>query len=53
MKKYCIFPDQSRFELHKNLSILDITDSQTLVAYVDEEAGSQVLWVPNDFITND
>ena len=48
--KALLFPDQTKFDLHKTLSILDVTDSQTLVAYMDDEAGAQVLWVPNEFI---
>lgn len=47
MKKYCIFPDQSQFELH---SVLDVCETQTCIAYIDEEAGTQILWVPNEFI---
>lgn len=54
MKKYCTFPDQTTFELHNTMSILDVTESQTCVAYIDpndEQAGAQVLWVPSEFIT--
>jgi len=49
MKKYCTFPDQSKFEIH---SILDVTETQTYICYYDENI-AQVLWVTNDFITND
>lgn len=49
MKKYCVFPDQSKFELH---SILDVSETHTCIAYYDDNL-PQILWVPNDFITND
>lgn len=50
--KALIFPDQTRIDLHQTLSILDVSDSQTLVAYMDKEAGAQILWVPNDFLVD-
>lgn len=46
MKKYCIFPDQSKVEIQ---SILDVSGDQTCICYISEEL-PQVLWVPNDFI---
>ena len=51
--KTLIFPDQTKIDLHQTLSILDIADGQSLVAYLDKEAGAQVLWVPNDFIVDE
>lgn len=53
MKKYCTFPDQTTFH---TMSILDVTENQTCVAYIDpndKQAGAQVLWVPNEFITTE
>ena len=49
MKKYCVFPDQSKFEIN---SILDTSESYTCIAYYDDNL-PQILWVPNDFISND
>lgn len=49
MKKYCIFPDQSKFEIH---SILDVNENQTYIVYYEENI-PQMLWVPNEFINND
>ena len=49
IKKYCVFPDQSKIQLH---SILDTNDTQTLICYHNENE-PQILWVPNDFITNE
>ena len=49
MKKYCVFPDETKIELH---SILDVTDTQTYICYYDENI-PQTLWVPNDFLSND
>jgi hypothetical protein len=46
MKKYCIFPDQSKFPIH---SILDVFENQSCIAYYDEDI-VQILWVPNEFV---
>lgn len=50
--KALIFPDQTRFDLHQTLSILDVSEGQKLVAYIDKEAGTQILWVPDEFIVD-
>lgn len=49
MKKL-VFPDQTEINIHETMSILDKQDNQSLVAYSDAQAGTQVLWVSNDFI---
>lgn len=49
MKNHCVFPDQSKFEVH---SILDRVGDQTCISYFSEEV-PQILWVPNDFIISD
>jgi hypothetical protein len=49
MKKYCTFPDQSKFEIN---SILDVRENQTCIAYYDENI-LQILWVSNDFIVKE
>jgi hypothetical protein len=49
MKKCCIFPDQTKIEIH---SILYVTENQTHICYYDENL-PQVLWIPNDFLVND
>lgn len=50
MKNYCIFPDCTEIELHDTLSVIDQSQEQVCIAYIDKEAGSQVLWVPKEFI---
>jgi|LakMenE01Jun11ns_1017448.scaffolds.fasta_scaffold9891178_3 hypothetical protein len=49
MKKYCTFPDQTKFQVH---SILDKDESHTYICYYYENI-QQILWVPNDFLSND
>lgn len=49
MKKYCTFPDQTKVEIS---SILNLDDTHTYICYYYENI-AQVLWVRNDFITND
>jgi hypothetical protein len=49
MKNHCVFPDQSKVEVH---SILDRVGDQTCISYFHEEV-PQILWVPNDFIVSD
>ena len=51
MKKL-VFPDQTEINMHETMSILDKQSDQTLVAYLDAQAGTQVLWVPNDFVVD-
>ena len=51
MKRYCVFPDQTEIELHPTLSLIEIQDEQVHIAYLDEVAGVQSLWVPKEFIT--
>lgn len=47
--KKIIFPDNSSFAIH---SIFDVCEGYTQVCYLDCEV-PQVVWVPNEFITND
>lgn len=51
MKKL-VFPDQTEISTEQNFKIIDYTSDQFCVTYMDEEAGEQQLWVPNDFIIN-
>jgi hypothetical protein len=51
--KTLVFPDQTKIDSLQTLSILDVAEEQSLVAYQDKEAGAQVLWVPNDFIVDE
>lgn len=50
MKRYCIFPDQTEIELDQKLSLLETQNDQVCIAYTDELAGVQTLWVPKEFI---
>jgi hypothetical protein len=51
IKKYCTFPDQTKVKI---TSILDVSETYTCIAYDDgDENLPQILWVPNDSITND
>jgi hypothetical protein len=45
-----LFPDHTEINCHQTFSILDVAEGQSLVAYLDKEAGLQTLWVPNDFV---
>jgi hypothetical protein len=47
--KKVTFPDSTTFPIH---SIFDVFEGYTQVCYFDSEL-PQILWVPNDFITND
>jgi hypothetical protein len=49
INKFCEFPDATKFQIH---SILDVTDTHTHICYYDENL-PQILWVPNDFLSND
>lgn len=49
MKKYCLFPDQTKVEIQ---SIFDVSEGYTNICYISEEL-PQVLWVPNDFVINE
>ena len=46
IKKFCVFPDYTEFQLK---SILDKQDTQSCVCYYHEDT-IQTLWVPNDFV---
>jgi hypothetical protein len=52
MMKALIFPDQTKIDRNQTFSILDVAEGQSLVAYLDKEAGLQTLWVPSDFIVD-
>jgi hypothetical protein len=47
--KTITFPDSSSFPVH---SIFDVWENQTQVCYIDDNL-PQILWVPNNYITND
>ena len=47
--KKVTFPDSTAFPIH---SIFDVCEGYTQVCYFDTDL-PQILWVPNDFITND
>lgn len=51
MKKL-VFTDQTEISTEQNFKVIDFTRDQFCVTYTDEEAGEQLLWVPNDFIIN-
>ena len=48
IKKFCIFPDYTEFQLQ---SILDKGDTQSCVCYYHEDT-LQTLWVPNEFVAD-
>lgn len=45
-KKYCVFPDQSKFEI---VSLIETNEVQTHLVYKDGN-DTQELWVPNDYV---
>lgn len=47
--KKCTFPDLTAFPIH---AIFDVNAASTLVCYYNEET-PQIVWVPNEFISND
>lgn len=49
MKKYCVFPDQSKIKIH---SIPDVFENQSYIVYYDEGL-IQTLWVPNEFLVEE
>jgi len=49
INKSCEFPDGTKIQLH---SILDVNETQTQICYYSDNL-PQILWVPNDFISND
>ena len=51
MKKL-VFPDQTEISTEQNFKVIDFTWNQFCVTYTDQEAGEQLLWVPNDFIVD-
>ena len=48
-KKICQFPDSTEVVINTIIETCSETN-QTFVVYEDEEAGTQSLWVPNEFI---
>jgi hypothetical protein len=46
IKKFCVFPDYTEFQLK---AVLDKQDTQSCICYYHEDT-IQTLWVPNDFI---
>ena len=48
-KKTCQFPDSTEVSI-KTIAETSSETNQSLITYEDKEAGTQSLWVPNDFI---